>query len=119
MEEIREHGLLLSAERGNDAKLGFEVMRQYRLDAIGTAFAYVMWFRGIAQLAASTTAFLGLLSPVVAILLGWIIAGENLTPMQIAGIVIVLSSISAAIISRRTHPSCRGDADLNPQQIRI
>ncbi|TFD73869.1 EamA family transporter [Cryobacterium gelidum] len=70
------------------------------LSVIGTAFAYVMWFRGIARLAASTTAFLGLLSPVVAILLGWLIASENLTPMQIAGIVIVLSSISAAIISK-------------------
>ena len=70
------------------------------LSVIGTAFAYVMWFRGIARLAASTTAFLGLLSPVVAILLGWQIAGEDLTPRQIAGIVIVLSSISVAISSR-------------------
>jgi probable blue pigment (indigoidine) exporter len=89
------------------------------LSVIGTAFAYVMWFRGIAQLAASTTAFLGLLSPVVAILLGWIIAGENLTPVQIAGIVIVLSSISAAIISRRAKRTCCGDTDLYSQQIRI
>ena len=89
------------------------------LSVIGTAFAYVMWFRGIARLAASATAFLGLLSPVVAILLGWIIAGENLTPMQIAGIVIVLSSISVAIISRRPQPSCCGDPDLYPQRIRI
>jgi hypothetical protein len=36
----------------------------------------------------------------VAILLGCLIAGEDLTPMQIAGIVIVLSSISVAIISK-------------------
>ena len=70
------------------------------LSVIGTAFAYVLWFRGIARLASSTTAFLGLLSPVVAILLGWQIAGEDLTPMQIAGIVIVLSSISVAISFR-------------------
>ncbi|TFD87846.1 EamA family transporter [Cryobacterium serini] len=70
------------------------------LSVIGTAFAYVMWFRGIARLAASTTAFLGLLSPVVAILLGWIIAEEDLAPMQIAGIIIVLGSICAAITSR-------------------
>ena len=74
------------------------------LSVIGTAFAYVMWFRGIARLAASTTAFLGLLSPVVAILLGWIIAGETLTPMQIAGIVIVLGSIAAAIVSKTARP---------------
>jgi len=73
------------------------------LSVIGTAFAYVLWFRGIARLPASTTAFLGLLSPVVAILLGWTIAGEHLTPLQTVGIVIVLASISAAVISRPTQ----------------
>ena len=73
------------------------------LSVIGTAFAYVLWFRGIARLPASTTAFLGLLSPVVAILLGWTIAGEHLTPLQAVGIVIVLASISAAVISRPTQ----------------
>lgn len=39
------------------------------LAVVGTAFAYVMWSRSISRLPASTTAFLGLLSPVVAILL--------------------------------------------------
>lgn len=70
------------------------------LSVLGTAFAYVMWFRGIARLPASTTAFLGLLSPVVAILLGWVGAGELFTPMQMLGIVIVLGSISAAILTK-------------------
>jgi len=73
------------------------------LSVIGTAFAYVLWFRGIARLPASTTAFLGLLSPVVAILLGWTIAGEHLVLLQTVGIVIVLASISAAVISRPTQ----------------
>lgn len=67
------------------------------LSLFGTAFAYVMWFRGIALLPASTTAFLGLLSPVVAILIGWLIAGENFTLLQMLGILIVLGSISAVI----------------------
>jgi len=70
------------------------------LSLAGTAFAYVMWFRGIARLPAGTTAFLGLLSPVVAILLGWVIAGEALSAWQLAGIVIVLGSIAAAASSR-------------------
>lgn len=55
---------------------------------------------GIARLPASTTAFLGLLSPVVAILLGWVVAGEHFTPMQMLGTVIVLGAISAAILTR-------------------
>jgi probable blue pigment (indigoidine) exporter len=57
-----------------------------------------MWFRGIARLPAGTTAFLGLLSPVVAMLIGWVVAGEVFTPLQMLGILIVLGSISAAIL---------------------
>ena len=74
------------------------------LSVVGTAFAYVVWFRGIAQLPASTTAFLGLLSPVVAILLGWMIAGEDFAPLQVAGVVIVLGSIAAVIVSKTAKP---------------
>ncbi len=75
------------------------------LSVAGTAFAYVAWFHGITRLPASTIAFLGLLSPVVAIVLGWAIAGEQLAPIQIAGIVIVLGSISAVIVARAPKPA--------------
>lgn len=71
------------------------------LSLVGTAFAYVMWFRGISRLPASTTAFLGLLSPVVAILLGWAVANESFTPVQILGILLVLGSIVAAILTKK------------------
>ncbi|MGL3806155.1 EamA family transporter [Paeniglutamicibacter sp. R2-26] len=74
------------------------------LSLVGTAFAYVMWFRGIARLPASTTAFLGLLSPVVAILLGWVVAGEVLSPMQMLGVLIVLGSIAAATVAKNAKP---------------
>lgn len=74
------------------------------LSLIGTAFAYVMWFRGISKLSASTTAFLGLLSPVVAMLLGWAVAGENFTPLQMLGILLVLGSITSAIIAKKAKP---------------
>ena len=85
------------------------------LSVVGTAFAYVMWFRGIARLPASTTAFLGLLSPVVAILIGWIIAGEVLTPTQTVGTLLVLGSITAAIITRTAKPPC---VDATPVEAR-
>lgn len=85
------------------------------LSVAGTAFAYVMWFRGIARLPASTMAFLGLLSPVVAILIGWIIAGEVLTPTQTAGTLLVLGSITAAIITRTAK---RPRVDETPVQAR-
>lgn len=74
------------------------------LSVVGTAFAYVMWFRGLARLPAGATAFLGLLSPVVAMLLGWLVAGEVFTPMQMLGILLVLGSISAAIVAKTAQP---------------
>jgi drug/metabolite transporter (DMT)-like permease len=89
------------------------------LSGVGTALAYVLWFRGIARLPARTPAFLGLLSPVVAILLGWLCAGELLTTPQILGIVIVLSSVIAGILGRppkagrgltRAKPAARPEA---------
>lgn len=67
------------------------------LSVVGTAFAYLLWFRGIAALPTSIPAFLGLLSPVVAIVTGWLIAGETLTPWQIAGIAIVLGAVAVAV----------------------
>ena len=74
------------------------------LSIVGTAFAYVMWFRGISRLPASTTAFLGLLSPVAAMLLGSAVAGESFTPLQILGIFLVLGSVTAAIIAKSAKP---------------
>lgn len=78
------------------------------LSLAGTAFAYVMWFRGISRLPASTIAFLGLLSPVVAVLVGWIVAREVLTPIQIAGVVIVLVTVTVAITTRVAKPGYVG-----------
>ncbi|GAB2821105.1 EamA family transporter [Alpinimonas psychrophila] len=76
------------------------------LSIVGTAFAYVLWFRGLAGLPASTTAFLGLLSPVVAIILGWLLAGEVLSPLQVAGIAIVLGAITVGgVVQRQVLPT--------------
>lgn len=73
------------------------------LALIGTAVAYLLWFRGLQKLPASTTAFLGLLSPVVAVLLGWAVLGQQLVAGQLVGGVIVLGALAAAIGRRRTE----------------
>lgn len=67
------------------------------LSVVGTAFAYVVWFRGIARLPATVISFLSLLSPVVAVLLGWGVAREALTLLQGVGIVIVLCAVASGI----------------------
>ncbi len=63
------------------------------LGSFGTAVAYALWFRGIASLPVSQVVFLGLLSPVVAALLGWIVLGQTLTAGQLAGVVTVLGAV--------------------------
>ena len=70
------------------------------LSLIGTALAYLLWFRGIARLPTTTTAFLGLLSPLVALLLGLIANGEALAITQLAGVVVVLASVTVVSLWR-------------------
>jgi probable blue pigment (indigoidine) exporter len=60
------------------------------LATIGTALAYWLWFRGIAALPATSVAFLALLSPVTAALLGWLALSQTLRPVQLLGLVIAL-----------------------------
>lgn len=66
------------------------------LSLIGAAVAYALWFRGIRELPSTSVAFLGLLSPLVATALGWIVLGQSLTPTQGLGAVVVLASVLAA-----------------------
>ncbi|MGV9267878.1 EamA family transporter [Kitasatospora sp. NPDC003701] len=70
------------------------------LSLIGAAVAYAFWFRGIRALPPTSVTFLGLLSPVVATALGWLVLGQDLSPVQGLGAVIVLGSLVAAQTQR-------------------
>ncbi len=63
------------------------------LGLIGSAFTYLLWFRGIARIAPSVVAPLGFLSPVTAVLLGWWVLDQSLNAVQFSGAVIVLGSV--------------------------
>ncbi|WP_293697570.1 EamA family transporter [uncultured Agrococcus sp.] len=65
------------------------------LGLIGALLAYTLWFAGIARLPVAATAFLVLLSPLVAALLGSAIAGEAFTLFQLAGFVVALTAMVA------------------------
>lgn len=66
------------------------------LGLIGAALTYVLFFRGIAKLGPASVAGLGFLSPLSAVLLGWVILGEALSPQQMLGAAIVVGSVWAA-----------------------
>jgi probable blue pigment (indigoidine) exporter len=76
------------------------------LATIGSALAYALWFRGIRRLTPTSVTFLGLLSPVVATLIGWLVLGQTLSPLQLLGGAIVLAAIlTAQLPRRRTVPA--------------
>ncbi len=63
------------------------------LGVIGTGLAYLLWFRGIDRLKASAVSYLGLMSPVVATLIGFLWLQQTLSPTQLIGILIVFTSV--------------------------
>lgn len=63
------------------------------LGLVGAALTYALWFRGISRLEPSVVASLGFLSPVTAVLLGWIVLDQQLAPLQMVGVVLVIGSI--------------------------
>jgi probable blue pigment (indigoidine) exporter len=75
------------------------------LSLIGAALTYLFWFRGIARLGPSGVTPLGFLSPITAIVLGWLFLSQNLNPVQVAGILIVFTSIW--LIQRATLSSAQ------------
>jgi probable blue pigment (indigoidine) exporter len=75
------------------------------LGIVGTGIAYALWFRGIGKLKVSTVAFLGLLSPVSAMLLDFLILKKSLTTLQIGGAVLVFGSILISQLSREEENS--------------
>lgn len=70
------------------------------LAIVGTLLAYSLWFRGIGELPAVAVSFLVLLSPLVASVIGWVVLGQSLTPLQTVGFAIALLGVLAAQIPR-------------------
>lgn len=73
------------------------------LGPVGGLFTYTLWFAAIRRLPVTATALLGLLSPLVAAILGAAIAGEALTTMQLAGLTLAL----AAMVAGQLNPQRR------------
>ncbi|MFT3945024.1 MAG: EamA family transporter [Ancrocorticia sp.] len=65
------------------------------LGLVGALITYTIWFAAIRQLPVTATALLGLLSPLVAAILGALIAGEALTLIQLLGFALALTAMVA------------------------
>jgi len=63
------------------------------LGVIGTGLAYGLWFRGINRLSPGAASYLGLLSPVVATVIGFVFLKETFSIVQMIGVAVVLVSV--------------------------
>lgn len=82
------------------------------LALVNSALAYSLWFWGLERLPATSASFLGLLSPVVAGLAGWILLGQHLTVMQLIGAALALGAMIAA--QRLTANTVSSSVKLTP-----
>lgn len=74
------------------------------LGLVGGLIAYPLWFRGIGSLPVTSVAVLVLLSPLVAAVLGALLLGQTLGPIQLAGFGLSLLAIVAGQLPVPTSP---------------
>ncbi|WP_426073931.1 EamA family transporter [Janthinobacterium sp. DSP2-3-3] len=72
-----------------------QVLAYAYLCLAGALLAYALWFRGIARLSPVAVSSLGLLSPLMAVVLGWALLGQAMTGWSMLGLLLVLASVLA------------------------
>ncbi|GAB3434133.1 EamA family transporter [Actinophytocola sediminis] len=73
------------------------------LGLVGGLVAYVLWFQGVTALPVTSVAVLALISPMVAAVLGVVLLGQTLGPVQLAGFAIALAAIVAGQLPAPTR----------------
>ncbi len=81
---------------------------------IGSCAAYAVWFRGIEQLSAPAVSFLGLVSPVVATVLGYVFLHQTLAVWQFVGVVCILLAVVAGQSPTPSPTPPRGTVIMDP-----
>ncbi|VVE75774.1 ABC transporter permease [Pandoraea captiosa] len=74
---------------------GLQIAGYAYLSMAGALLAYALWFRGIARLAPVAVSSLGLLSPLTAVVLGWVLLGQAIRGLAFVGLAMVFASILA------------------------
>lgn len=80
-----------------------QVLAYGYLSIVGALLAYALWFRGIARLSPVAVSSLGLLSPITAVILGWILLGQSMQGFSLLGLFIVLISVVTVQKSMRSR----------------
>ena len=75
---------------------GTNVLGYLYLIVLGSLFGYSIWFRGVERLPAVAVSFLGLTSPIVATLLGFLFLHQTLSLLQLLGAALIVGAIVKA-----------------------
>lgn len=76
---------------------------------MGGLITYVLWFQGITTLPVTSAALLGLLSPLVAAVLGAAVLGQTLGLVQLLGFALALAALVAGQLPAPTRSPKRTD----------
>lgn len=85
------------------------------LGLIGAAATYAIWFRGVGRIEPGAISMLGMMSPVTAVILGWVWLGQSLSPLQLFGATVVLGSIFAGQRANRLREGITSADPISPQ----
>jgi probable blue pigment (indigoidine) exporter len=88
------------------------------LGLFGAALSYVLWFRGLARLGPQAVSPLVLMSPVTAVLLGWFVVDQVLTPIQLVGIALVLLSVWQSQRGGSTTAAAQANGEIREPAVR-
>lgn len=75
---------------------GTNVIGFLYLICLGSLLGYSVWFRGVDRLPALAVSFLGLVSPIIANILGYLFLDQRLSVLQLAGALIIVGAIVLA-----------------------
>lgn len=64
------------------------------LSLAATGLAFVAWFNGIRRLPPAAPPLLGLAAPITGAVLGWVLLGQSLSPVQLVGFAVTLAAIA-------------------------
>lgn len=79
------------------------------LSIIGTAVAFVLWFKGIRRLPSAAPPLLGLAGPITGAALGWVILGQSLSPLQLLGFVVTITAVAYGAVLGMSVTSSHDD----------
>ncbi|MEV1172880.1 EamA family transporter [Nonomuraea sp. NPDC049784] len=80
-----------------------------------TALSYLLYGRGLRTTPVATAATLALAEPAVAALLGLVVLGERLTPISIAGLVMLALSLLAVAVPEKAGEEAVSERELESQ----